>query len=126
MQRLSERAIQKKLFLKIGSRKDVRIFRNNVGMAYMGKVIYKTPLTIKINNYRVVKFGLIKGSGDLIGWKSVEVTPEMVGKKIAVFLSVETKRTHGRRSPEQINWAKQVQQAGGIAIFVEDTDSIEI
>lgn len=84
------------------SKGDVRLFRNNTGM-------------LKDQNGRPVQFGLCKGSGDLIGWKTVEVTSDMVGKQIAVFTSIEVKTRTGRLRPEQEQWMKVVEKAGGIA-----------
>jgi hypothetical protein len=63
---------------------------------------------------RWVQFGLAKGSSDLIGFKSIEVTPEMVGKKLAVFCSIEVKTPTGRTSKPQQNWLNLVKNAGGI------------
>ncbi len=60
-------------------------------------------------------FGLCKGSADLIGWRSVTITPEMVGQQIAVFTSIEVKSSSGRVKPEQQQWLNAVQAAGGIA-----------
>jgi hypothetical protein len=81
---------------------DTRLFRNNTG-------------TLKDANGRPVQFGLCKGSADLIGWKRVTITPEMVGTTVAVFLSIEVKTPTGRLRPEQQQWLDAVQAAGGIA-----------
>jgi hypothetical protein len=81
---------------------DTRLFRNNTG-------------TLKDANGRPVQFGLCKGSADLIGWRTVTVTPEMVGTQMAVFLSIEVKTPTGRLRPEQQQWLDAVQAAGGIA-----------
>jgi hypothetical protein len=64
---------------------------------------------------RLVTFGLAKGSADLIGWRTVVVTPEMVGQRIAVFTSLEIKTATGRLSPAQTHWIHAVRSAGGIA-----------
>jgi hypothetical protein len=81
---------------------DTRLFRNNTG-------------TLKDANGRPVQFGLCKGSADLIGWKRVTITPEMVGTQVAVFLSIEVKTATGSLRPEQQQWLDAVQAAGGIA-----------
>lgn len=71
-----------------------------------------------------VSFGLLKGSGDLIGVHSLRITPEMVGKKVGVFLSVETKRPKGTAKKHQTDWKDAINNAGGIAIVCKDPDLI--
>ena len=97
----SEQTIQQhiRLACSIGT---CRLFRNNTG-------------TLKDANGRPVSFGLCKGSADLIGWRTVTITPEMVGQQIAVFASIEVKSSSGRVKPEQQQWLNAVQAAGGIA-----------
>jgi hypothetical protein len=129
-----EHGIQQQIFLTLGSLKDVRVFRNNVGVAYSGqelkdysllsriKNLFLSPVRfIVLLNHRVIKYGLQVGSGDLIGWKSIEITPDMVGQKVAVFLSVEIKSNKGKATEEQINWAQVVRASGGIAGIVRST-----
>lgn len=123
---MKETPLLRKIFQKLGSRPNVRLFRNNVGMGFVGTIIEKSVCFLKLKNYRTIKFGLMKGSGDLIGWETVTVTPEMVGKNIAVFLSIEVKRKGGARSDHQKNWAKQVNKAGGKAIFADDPENIDL
>ena len=98
--------------LRIGGRKDVRLFRNSVGEA-------------KAADGRYIIYGLCPGSADLIGWQTVTVTPDMMGKKIAVFLSVEVKGTNGTVRPDQQNWLEKVQEAGGIAIVARSADAVQ-
>jgi len=98
---MSEQRIQQEIRLAC-STGDTRLFRNNTG-------------TLRDQNGRPVQFGLCKGSADLIGWKRVTITPEMVGTTHAVFLSIEVKTATGRLRPEQQQWLDAVQAAGGIA-----------
>ena len=98
---MTEQRIQQEIRLAI-SHGDTKVFRNNTG-------------TLKDTNGRPVQFGLCKGSADLIGWRTVTVTPEMVGTQVAVFLSIEVKTPTGRLRPEQHQWLDAVQAAGGIA-----------
>jgi hypothetical protein len=97
----SEQQIQQHIRIAC-STGNTRLFRNNTG-------------TLKDANGRPVQFGLCKGSADLIGWKRVTVTEEMVGTQVAVFLSIEVKTATGRLRPEQQQWLDAVQAAGGIA-----------
>jgi hypothetical protein len=97
----SEQQIQQEIRIACGTG-DTRLFRNNTG-------------TLRDQNGRPVTFGLCKGSADLIGWKRVTITPEMVGTTVAVFVSIEVKTATGRLRPEQQQWLDAVQAAGGIA-----------
>ena len=78
--------------------------------------------TLILRAVRVIRFGLCVGSGDLIGWKSITITPEMVGRRVAVFLSVETKAKRGVKSEAQENWCSQVKINGGLAGFAKSID----
>lgn len=110
-----ETDLQQRIRLALGTRADLRIFRNQVGQL-------PDPKT-----GRPVQFGLAKGSADLIGWRTVVVTPEMVGQRIAVFTSLEVKTPTGRLTPQQRNWQQAVIQAGGIAGVVRSVaDALRI
>ena len=98
---VSEQRIQQEIRLAC-STGDTRLFRNNTG-------------TLRDQHGRPVQFGLAKGSADLIGWRTVTITPEMVGTQVAVFTSIEVKTPTGRLQPEQQQWMEAVQAAGGIA-----------
>lgn len=98
-----ETTIQQRIRLAVGLLPDVRIFRNQVGSL-------PDPRT-----GRLVTFGLAKGSADLIGWRTIEITPDMVGQRVAVFCSLEVKTAAGRLTDQQRNWLEAVRRAGGIA-----------
>lgn len=93
--------------------------RNNVGvfMNPQGR-----PVRVGLANDSKAMNEVLK-SADLIGWKSVIVTPEMVGQKVAVYASVECKHagwTPGEdpdREKAQQRWASMVLAAGGIAVI---------
>lgn len=91
-----------------------RAFRNNVGMGWTGKAIRKGSLII-IENPRPLHAGLCEGSSDLIGWTTMQITPDMVGHRVAVFTALEVKTATGRPSNEQLNFIQRVRDAGGIA-----------
>jgi hypothetical protein len=99
----AETDIQQRIRLALGTRPDLRLFRNQVGQL-------PDPRT-----GRPVQFGLARGSADLIGWRSVVITPEMVGQRVAVFTSLEIKTPSGRLTPAQQAWLGAVHNAGGIA-----------
>lgn len=61
------------------------------------------------------RFGLGKGSSDLIGYTTKEITPDMVGQKLAVFTAIEIKTETGKLSQEQKDFIQQIKNAGGFA-----------
>jgi hypothetical protein len=106
------------------TRTGTRVFRNQVGMGWQGKVFHITthmsvqvaPGDVVIKHARPLRSGLCPGSSDCIGWKTVEITPQLVGQRIAAFVAVEVKTDRGRLSEEQQNFLRAVRDAGGIAI----------
>ena len=98
----SETKIQQEIRLALGQRSDLRLFRNETG---------KLP---DPRTGRWVQFGLAKGSSDLIGFKTVKITPEMIGQEIAQFVSLEIKTERGKLSTMQQNWLQKVKSSGGI------------
>lgn len=91
---------------------DVRLFRNNVGV-----------LTDKHGNH--ITYGLCTGSSDLIGWRSVTVTPDMVGTRVAVFVAAEGKAGRRKATVEQAAFIAAVRQAGGRAGVFYTPDDVE-
>jgi len=58
---------------------------------------------------------LCVGSSDLIGWRSVTVRPEDVGRRLAVFVAIEAKTGGARLTKEQRAFVEAVRAAGGLA-----------
>lgn len=110
--------------LLIGSLPGIRIFRNNVGNAYQGTPVAgnRPGENLILRAWRRIQYGLFPGSSDLIGWKTITITPEMVGAKIAVFTSIEVKSETGRIAPAQRQWIITVLLAGGIAGVVRSPE----
>jgi hypothetical protein len=90
------------------NRGPVRLFRNNVGA-------WKTP-SGGFLSYGLGSSGsrILPGTSDLIGWRSVVITPAMVGQTIAQFVGVEVK-DQDEPSEQQLNFIAQVNAAGGLA-----------
>ena len=97
-----ETVLQQNIRLALGQEENLRLFRNQVGQL-------PDPRT-----GRYIQFGLAKGSSDLIGFKTVKVTPDMVGQEIAQFVSLEIKTETGKLTKMQHNWLQKVKTSGGI------------
>lgn len=102
---MNETQLMNEIQIEISKTKKSLVFRNNVG-------------TAKTIDGRYIKFGLVKGSSDLIGLTQVEVTPKMVGETLAVFTALEVKTPTGRATREQLNFIKMVTRLGGIGKIV--------
>ncbi len=88
-----------------------RLLRNNNGVAMNSQG-------------RPVRFGLGVGSSDLIGWTPVVITPQMVGKTLAVFTAAEVKASRGKLTDDQANFLAAVDAAGGIAVMAKTIESV--
>lgn len=66
--------------------------------------------------------------GDRIGWTPVTITPDMVGKTVAVFTSIEIKSKGDRIREGQDDWHNTVIDHGGISeIWIErEGDRVEV
>jgi len=110
---MTEAEIMKRIQLRC-SRGASRLFRMNVGLSWAGKVINQTDDTITLKNPRPIKSG-VTGMCDLGGWKTVIITPEMVGQRVAISTWVEVKTEKGRLRDGQPEFIAAVLKAGGIA-----------
>lgn len=114
----------------VASRLGAVLFRQNVAQGVVGHVHWvrsQQAITVRpgdavVRHARVLHAGLCKGSSDMIGWHSVVVTPEMVGRRVAVFCAVEAKDGSGRVDVDQQNFIDQVRLAGGRAGIARNGD----
>lgn len=109
-----------KLIMIAAGKNNTRLFRNNTGQAWQGtRKKFVTEGGVRkliITDPRPLDAGLCEGSSDLIGWTEVEITPEMVGQKVAVFTAIEVKKsTTSEVSEKQLNFLTVIRKMGGIA-----------
>ena len=113
-----EAPVVKRVLLK-ASELGLRLFRNNRGLFYT------------LDKKRKVRAGLeAEGSSDLIGIKTITITPEMVGKEIGVFLAVEVKKPSWKKvstttEENQQNFINQVIKRGGMGFFINNHEDLE-
>jgi hypothetical protein len=105
--RSDELRVQNEIRLELG-RGPTRLWRNNTG-------------ALKDATGRLVRYGLCPGSSDLIGFRTVTITPDMVGRKVAVFAAIEVK-DGGRATAEQQAFIAMVRERGGIAGVARSVD----
>lgn len=90
------------------------IWRNNTGVGWSGKSYAQGNNRVVVNAFPL-RSGLCNGSSDLIGITQIEITPDMVGRKIGIFTAIETKTLKGKASIEQDRFINRVRELGGIA-----------
>ena len=126
-----EIAFQREALLKFGSIPEIRLFRQNVGQGWQGRVVSSNPgsdgsqRTVTLADPRRIQFGLCPGSSDAIGIQSVQITPDHVGQLMAVFVAIEFKATKGRASAEQLAFLAMVNRLGGRAGLAKNFGDIE-
>jgi len=98
----SEQAIQQSIILA-HSKGPTRLLRNNCGQC-------------QTKDGRVIRYGVGNpGGSDLIGFHTVTITPDMVGRQVAVFTALEVKTPTGRATEQQQRFLAMVEAHGGIA-----------
>jgi hypothetical protein len=108
--KISESAVQKSIQQYADANPKIRLWRNNTGAYKIGS--------------RFVRFGLCKGSSDLIGYTEVKITPGMVGKTVAVFMAVEVKKPGGVSTDLQDDFVDTVASSGGVGMIADSVDVV--
>lgn len=94
-------------------RADLTLWRNNRG-------------SVELPGGGHLRYGVgPNGSSDWIGFQSVVVTQEMVGKRVAVFVAVEAKAPKTGPSDDQIKFIDRIQAAGGKAGVARGAADVE-
>lgn len=129
---MSETDLMRRLQIA-ASRLGARLFRQNTGMAWTGKIEKGWPGRrvvmrhgdVLLRNARPFHAGF-KGMSDLGGWTPVTITSDMVGETVAVYAQCEVKE-NAKPTKKQIAWIKAVNAAGGRAGIVRcEADLIRI
>jgi hypothetical protein len=107
---------------KLATTAGARLFRQNTGMAWVGKIVRKGEGWITLADPRPFHAG-VPGMSDLGGWTPVIITPDMVGKTVAVYTAVEVK-VESRVSKEQSAFIAAVRSAGGKAGIARKDDDL--
>lgn len=104
-----------------------RFWRNQVGT-------YKIAKCGCESNTMYITSGLGPGSHDLIGFKPVVITADMIGNTIAQFVSCEVKldlskagkgnKEERKRFQQQTDWRDMINRCGGISFFADNNTEI--
>lgn len=117
---ISEATLMRRVLVR-ASELGARLFRNTTGRYRLARPECRECQS----RGRVIASGLCVGSSDLIGWRTVTVTPAMVGRQFAVFTAIELKGPDGKVSKEQDVFIGNVLLAGGFASVVRSVEALE-
>ena len=119
---MNESNIMRRQLVRLSQLPGVRAWRINVGFAWVGEVAGKTAEFITLRNYRPFKTGVPPGFSDIVGLRSITVTQDMVGAKLAVFTVIESKTSKGKTASAQDSFLSMVKSLGGIAGVARSED----
>ncbi len=89
-------------------------------------VLYRNSRgAVKLPNGGMLTYGVgPNGGSDWLGYQSVLVTEDMVGRTIAVFVAIEAKRPGKYGTDAQDEFCEEVRQAGGKAGVVHSVEEL--
>lgn len=122
-----EGTISDDIRVELTQKHECRLFTNPCGKAWVGKFVRKIGDLVHLLGGHPIDFGLEFGSPDLVGWRVVTVTPDMVGTRIALFVGIEVKQQKGKmREKQKTFMARMVKDhcLCGIARSVQDAINI--
>lgn len=129
---ISEGALLRTLLL-CASELGARLFRNQRGVYTIAQDDCKSCQRFG----RKISTGMANGAPDLVGWMPVVVTPDMVGRTVALFVGIEAKRpgtelsVHGYRaepgrlSEDQRRFLTALETAGAVQGVVRSVAELE-
>lgn len=110
-----------KTYMLEASRLGARLFRRNIGMGWIGKAyVAKGGEQVRLTKGDVVISAARPfhngepGQSDLWGWRTITITQDMVGRKIAQHVEVEDKGDNDDETKEQASWGMAVERSGGV------------
>ena len=107
-----ETRVQNGSFLAVGQRKDVMVWRQQVGKY---RHLNQPNLLVSIG---------VPGMADSMGVVAVEITPEMVGKTIGVAIAPEFKTATGRQAEAQKLWQAAFEARGGVYRLIRSPEEM--
>lgn len=118
----TEHEIQNEIRVAVGTTQAATLFRANVGEAWTGTLAANNLNRVIIEDARRFRSGLPIGFPDLFGFRTIEITPEMIGKKVAVFAFIEVKKHGGRTSKAQEKMLAFLRAAGAVGGVARSPD----
>lgn len=111
-QQRETREVQNPAFLAVGTRNDVMIWRQQVGLY---RLYHNPEIAVEIGR---------AGMADSCMGVAVTITPDMVGKRVAVLCQPEFKTAKGKQAEAQHRWQRAVTAIGGIYRLIRSPEEL--
>ena len=123
MKHKNEGVLISKIQEKHGARPDLRMWRNETAICWVGKRKGTTSDgdTVLWRGATRMLAGLAVGSADLIGLQMVPLSPTDYG---AIFFALEVKTENTMTSLEQTKFLKVIVELGGIGAIVKSVEEV--
>lgn len=118
---MTETDLQREIQIAL-SDESTRLLRNTVGFGWQGSNFTIRRGCLVAGAARAVSFGLGPGTSDLVGPHSIIITPEMVGRRIAVFATIEVKEFGKYPTREQRQFLAAMTALGALAGVARSID----
>ena len=125
MQGVTHQDLQAKL-LKAATKLKATLYVNRRGFGWVGQLLSREGQFTTLRNARRIEIGMTNGSSDLVGATRILITPEMVGRTVAVFTAAEVKAGRDKLTEDQVRWLANVTAWGGIACECRDVADLEV
>jgi len=114
----------RQLMVDLSALRDILVFRVNVGTGWTSssKPIRYPNGDMLLRKARPFHTGLPKGFHDVLVFRKITITADMVGQDIAQVVTVETKTKIGRPTKEQLGFQKAVTAVGGLSLIARPDD----
>lgn len=120
---MTEHDIQNSIRIALAHR-NIYTERMNAGKFWGGKVLAHDGRHLVLDNPTQV-IGAAPGTADLVGFRPLQVTPDMVGKTIAQFVAIEVKKPGERPRENQLRYLRMINQRGGVGVWADDVEGVE-
>jgi hypothetical protein len=118
---MSEHALQNEIRNELAGK--CLCFRANVGEGWASNDVTRLPDgSLILRNPRRFSTGLPTGFHDLFGVVDVEITPDMVGRTLPMFWSVDVKAKRGVQREAQENFMNAILSRGGRSGFAKSVE----
>lgn len=101
------------------------LFRANAGMAWQGnKTQRMKDGSLVIHDPRPFH-GMIEGFPDLVGWQTITITQDMVGKKMARIVLPEVKQKRGKARDAQVRFKAKADKDHAVCGLVRSVEDFK-